>query len=244
MSGFALYFTNLMNYFTAIGFTCYAPDIMGHGERAYIDVSKKSVHDYVRDMAEFVRFVEARHSAPPVIVGHSMGGLIAAKLAEYSSVGHTVLITPAPPKGVMFVPGRFIQHIFSGIIRAILFALRGERFVPSERALNTLFVDPEKSKDAIAMLLRHRINTESPFVAFELGTSCVQVNKNMIKTPMLVIGAAKDTLIHPSVAERIARHLGGEFHMLQDLGHMCPFEAGWEETAKVIHEWLKKAQVR
>lgn len=243
MFGFALYFSNLMHYFTALGFTCYAPDIMGHGERAHIDVSKMGVHDYIAEMAEFVRFVETRHVAPPVIVGHSMGGLIAAKLSECPSVGHTVLITPAPPKGVLLIPGVYIQHIFEGIFRAMWSSLHGERFVPSQRALESQFVDPKGSKDAIAMLLKHRINTESHFVALELGTSYVPVNKNAIKTPMLVIGARKDVVIHHWVAGRVATHLGADFHMLDALGHMCPFEAGWEATALVIHEWLKKTHV-
>ncbi len=244
LAGFALYFTKLMEHFTALGFTCYAPDIVGHGERAHIDVSKKNIDDYTTDMANFVRDVEARHVAPPILVGHSMGGLIVAKLSEHISVGHAVLMTPAPPKGIMLIPGAYIQHIFAGIFRAMFSGLHGERFVPSKRALESLFADPVRSEEAIAMLMKHRLSTESTTVALELSMSMVPVDKNAITTPMLVIGAKKDVVIHHAVAGRIAKYLGADFHMLETLGHMCPFEAGWEETALVMHEWLKKTHVR
>lgn len=241
MSGFAAYLAPLMEYFAARGYVAYAPDIVGHGERSGDDLSGVGVGDYVADVGDFInRVVLPRHNNGVIIVGHSMGGLIAAKLAEGKEVTHVVLITPSPPKGVLFVPGGFIRFTWDDILSVIRRGIRKEPFVPSRKMFESLFADPERSKEVIDLWAARRISNESLLAALQLGTSQIRVNSLSITAPMLVVGAAKDVVIHPRVAVRIAAYFNADVHMLDTLGHMCPFEWGWEETADVILGWLKK----
>ena len=247
MAGFAGYFTDAMVYKSELGFTCYAHDIMGHGEQSSDDISGMGILDYVDDTLRFIEsIVRPKHGTYPLIVaGHSMGGVIAAKLAEVrSDVGHVILMTPAPPKGVFYLPGGLMKFSLRDVLAAFSMACGGPRFVPSRHFLNSLFADPVKSKATIDLWEKRRISNESLLAALQLGLSQIKVDSEKITAPMLVIGAEKDVVVHPSVAGRIAAFFKSDLHMHAELGHMCPFEAGWEENSRVMVEWLIGRQVR
>ncbi len=239
MSGFAAYLVSLMEFFASRGYIAYAPDIVGHGERAVSDLSGVGVGDYIADVGDFITHVVLpKHNDGVIIVGHSMGGLIAAKLAERPEVTRVVLITPAPPKGVLFVPGGFIRFTWDDVLSVIRKSIHNEPFVPSRKMFESLFADPDASKPVIDLWTTRRISNESLLAALQLGTSQIAVDAGRITAPMLVIGAAKDVVIHSRVAERVAAYFHADFYLLESLGHMCPFESGWEETAHCIENWL------
>ncbi len=245
MAGFAAYLVPKMTYFASRGYLCYAPDIMGHGERHEIDISGKFVADYVEDVSDFIeRIVRDSCCGRIILVGHSMGGLIAAKIAEErDDISASVLITPAPPKGISLVPCGIFSITVSdvrGIARMVAF---GERFVPSRTFLESMFADPAASREAIDQWESRRVSNESFFVVYQLGFSRFAVDSEKVDAPMLVIGAKKDKLVSHRVAGRISEYFGADYHRIETLGHMCPFEAGWEETAGVIDDWLKKKEL-
>lgn len=246
MAGFAAYLIPKMEYFAKEGYTSLAPDIIGHGERNEVDVSRKSMHDYIADVHEFIdRVVRKDNREPLILVGHSMGGLIAAKLAEVRhDVGHVVLITPAPPKGVLLLPGGLITLTLDDLRRIISMLLGGGRFVPSRSLLESLFADPVASKRVIDLWQERRVSNESFLVALQLSLSYVAVDATKITAPVLVVGAKKDKIVHIRTVRNTAEYYNADYLVLEHLGHMCPFEAGWEETARVILEWLKKKGAR
>ncbi|MEI9901712.1 MAG: alpha/beta hydrolase [Hyphomicrobium sp.] len=94
-------FADIMPVFAEQGWSCEAPDLPYHvpGPKRTPDpaLARQSVTDYTRDMAAFV----GRLTEPPVIVGHSMGGLIAQQLAAQGLARALILFAPAPPWGVL-----------------------------------------------------------------------------------------------------------------------------------------------
>ena len=246
MSGFAAYLGDAMLYAAKLGFTCYAHDIIGHGDRDTENIQGKDIQHYVSDSSDFIeRIILRKHHAQLVVVGHSMGGLIAAKLAETrDDVGHVVLVTPAPPKGVTFLPGGLSHLSFGDIFSLLGMALGGKSFVPSRQFLDSLFADPDASKGIVDIWEKRKFSCESLQTTLQLGFSQFPVDAEKISAPMLVIGAKKDALIHHSVAVNISRYFDAEVHIHAHLGHMCPFEHGWEENSRVIAEWIFRNQVR
>lgn len=246
MAGFAGYFIDAMMHKAALGFTCYAHDITGHGERHADDIAGMGIAEYVADASDFIdKVVRPKHGrAPLTLIGHSMGGLIAAKLAEKrNDVGHVVLITPAPPAGVMYLPGGMMRVSIGDVLGALGMAFGGPRFIPSRNFLESLFADPVASKPVIDLWEKRRFSNESLLAALQLGLSQISVDSGMISGPMLVIGTKKDVVVHPSVAGRIASFFDADLHMHEQLGHMCPFEAGWQENSCVIAEWLVRQKM-
>jgi pimeloyl-ACP methyl ester carboxylesterase len=234
--GGAWYWRSMMEYFAERGHTCYALDLHGSADPKKA-LSRKSILDYVALADDFIlRIVRARHTHAPVVVGHSMGGLITQKLAERHIFHRVILITPAPPHGIRFRSGGAtisLREIFSAL-RAFV---SGAHFVPSRHFVEGTFVDPAASEDMIDAWMAYRTN-ESPQVLRELFLSEIRVSHEFVHSPMLVIGAEKDRIIHPDIARMIAVYYGAVFVLIPHLGHMCPFESGWEETARLCEVWL------
>jgi pimeloyl-ACP methyl ester carboxylesterase len=92
-------------------FTCIAVDLPGHGEsdgpqRVFDDVAR-AIHQLLDDLA-----IE-----PPVVVGHSMGGALAASYAAHHPVRGLVLVDQAP-----------CVRPFAAMIHQVAPALGGENF--------------------------------------------------------------------------------------------------------------------
>ena len=90
-------FENFRAPFEAAGHVVLTPDLRGHGvDEPSSAVVGVSMSDYARDIAELAR----RQPTPPVLVGHSMGGLVAAMAAAKVKVAGLVMLAPSPPWGV------------------------------------------------------------------------------------------------------------------------------------------------
>lgn len=88
---------------TARGFRVHAPDLPAHGHAKEIDVwqtaeevTRLGLTDYVDALARVAGTLET----PPLIVGHSLGGLLAQLLAARVPHRGVVLLAPAPAAGV------------------------------------------------------------------------------------------------------------------------------------------------
>ncbi len=67
-----------MDYFSGRGFSCWALDLPGHGERSgEPGLWKTSMMDYVDEVDR-----AAKEIGNPVIIAHSMGGFVAMKYLE------------------------------------------------------------------------------------------------------------------------------------------------------------------
>src|SRR3981189_2848391 len=83
--------------FEAAGLRVIAPDLRGHGAgeppEAVVGVS---MPDYAADIARLC----AALPQPPVLLGHSMGGLVAQLAARKTKLKALGLLAPSPPWGV------------------------------------------------------------------------------------------------------------------------------------------------
>ncbi len=83
------------------GWTCHRPALRYHCGDPKADanpaLAKTSIEDYTRDLATFVRKLDAR----PIILGHAIGAVIAQKLAAQGLAQGIVLINSNVPWGVL-----------------------------------------------------------------------------------------------------------------------------------------------
>ena len=88
---------HFLPYFAARGHPAYALSLRGHGASAGREsLALASISDYVEDVAHAVR----RFQTPPVLVGHSMGGLVVQRYLERHDVPAAVLMASVPPTGL------------------------------------------------------------------------------------------------------------------------------------------------
>ncbi|MHC3467701.1 alpha/beta hydrolase [Streptomyces sp. 7R007] len=91
------------------GAAVYAPDHLGHGRSDGERVLVADFEDVVDDLHAVAGLArEACPGAPVVLVGHSMGGLIAARFAQRYGAGLAALVLSGPVIGAWELPGRLL----------------------------------------------------------------------------------------------------------------------------------------
>ncbi|MEU1404086.1 lysophospholipase [Streptomyces sp. NPDC005728] len=91
------------------GAAVYGPDHVGHGRSAGERVVIEDFEDVVTDVHTVADLARAAHPGLPlVMVGHSMGGLIAARYAQRYGTELTALILSGPVIGGWELPGRLL----------------------------------------------------------------------------------------------------------------------------------------
>lgn len=222
--------------FEAAGWRVVAPDLRGHAadERPEA-LNSVSMSDYAADIAALIRGLDA----PPVLLGHSMGGLVAQLASRLAPVSALALLAPSPPWGVagsslqeaMAAFGvQMINPFAPGVVpadREVMRAYALEHMTPAdaEWVLNRL--RPESGQ-----ALRETLNWWlDPFMTTSIGSG-------PLATPALVLGGGSDH-VHPAATVRqTAERIGAEFELLPKMSHWLVGEPGWEAAARRVIGWL------
>ncbi len=94
----AAVWTYWLRELAARGWPAYAPDLRGHGASAPMDLSAVTMADYAADVAQVVRQLRDR----PVLVGWSMGGLVAMMVAATGAARACVALAPSAPSETLY----------------------------------------------------------------------------------------------------------------------------------------------
>lgn len=224
---------HFMPYFAQAGFSCYAVSLRGHGASHGRDqLAWHSLANYVDDLHEAVGHI----GQAPVVIGHSMGGLIAQKYLERASIPGAVLLASVPPQGLLsasmnlalFKPQLFSEFnslIYEG--RASLKAMR-----------EALFAGPV----ALDRLNRYYalMQPESPRAIWDMTFFDLPQRWRMDVPPLLVLGAERDVMVPPGQVEQCARAYGVDSEIFSGMGHALMLETGWQRVADRIIDWLRR----
>ncbi len=224
--------------FEAAGHTVLTPDLPGHavGENRQA-VAGQSMSDYARAIAALCQACEA----PPILVGHSMGGLVAQLAAAKAPVAGLILLAPSPGWGIS---GSTMEEAISAMsLYALgpfwLQAVEPDHGLASAYSLNRMDkADRRAASD--------RMVPESGRALWEVLSWWLDpfmttlVAPGSIKAPTLVLSGERD-VIHPAVTvRRAAQGLGAEFQVMKDMSHWLPGEPGWEVVAAVCLDWIER----
>lgn len=218
-------------WFAAQGFAAYALSLSGHGNsRRKTPLDNFSIADYVAD----VETVVAGLPAPPVLIGHSMGGMVVQKFLERHDAPAAVLMASVPPQGLWSsAMGLMLQP--PGLLQD-LHALMGGGHPRMESLGEALFHQPvEESR---LMEYYRRCQPESHRAVWDMTLFNLPHTAAMHRPPMLVLGAAHDRLIPPSLVEMTARTYGLPAEIFPELGHAMMLERDWGKVALRIAAWL------
>lgn len=224
----ATVFTQWLSFFAERGIPAYAVNLRGRaGSRPGIDLGRASIADFADDASAV-----ARHLGTPLVVGHSMGGLIAQRLAERGDVRAAALVSPAPPRGITVLSPRLaIKQL------KYLPAILGSRLVvPNREDLREIVLNrvPRELQDAVL----DEMVPDSGLAGREMSILGVPIERSRVKCPILVVGAEDDRFIPKSIAERVARRYDAPIHIMPAHGHMSVVEPGWEVVADTVERWL------
>ncbi len=228
---------HFLDFFTQQSFEVHALSLRGHGNSEGRNKLRWTrISDYVKDVEEVVQQL----TNPPVIIGHSMGGLIVQKYLENTLSPCAVLLAPVPVAGVLATTLRMaIRHplAFAKVnLTLSLFPL-----VATPRLAREAFFS-EDLEDA-QMLAYTKLLQDESYLGF-LDMLVFNLPKpRKVKTPMLVLGAAQDTIFYPGEIEKTAQAYNTKAEIFADMAHDMMLEPQWQIVAERIIEWLREREL-
>lgn len=186
--------------------------------------------------------------APPAVVGHSFGGLIAQKIVGAGASAVTVAIDPAPFRGVLPLPVSSLKSASPVLSnpanagRAV--PLTFEQFsygwanaLPEQEA-RELFATFHVPAAGVPLFQAATANL-NPFTEAKVDT------KNPERGPLLIISGEKDHTVPWSIAhasfKRQERNPGlTEITEMAGRGHSLTIDHGWREVADAALEFIQR----
>jgi pimeloyl-ACP methyl ester carboxylesterase len=225
--------------FEAKGHRVHTPTLRYHdrGGDPPAELGKTSIRDYADDIEKLI----SDFPSPPILIGHSMGGLIAQMLAARTEVRALVLLAPSAPWGVLpSTPFEFV----SAQALYLIGDFWNKRLWPTHwiAAANALDQLPSDERDAVFA----RFVPESGLATFEVMhwpldfSRATQVDPRDVTCPVLCLVGAKDRVNPPATVRRVATRYGGRaiYEELAGHSHWLIGEPGWEKVATRALTWL------
>ncbi|KKL22045.1 hypothetical protein LCGC14_2439380 [marine sediment metagenome] len=235
---------NYKAFFEDKGYNCVVPALRhhdaGHEDKPHPDLGTTSILDYAADLEEEIRKLDAK----PILMGHSMGGLLAQMLASRGLAEAAVFITPASPRGIMSITPSVLWSFKSA------FARWGFWRKPYRQSFNEAvysmmhLIGPDEQKECFGKFCH-----ESGRAACEIGfwlfdpRKASEVDESRVACPVLVVAGAEDRITPASTVRKVAdkyravatyREFAGHAHWIMG-------EPGWESIAGDVAQWLHEA---
>ncbi len=186
---------------------------------------------------------------PPIIIGHSAGGLLTQILLDHGYGATGVAIDSAPPEGVWEVPVSQIRALFP-ILRNLADRHKAVGFTPEQ--FHYVFTNTLSREESDRVYERYHIPAPGRLVwvgATANFTPGHQENyvdfKNEDRAPLLFIAGGEDNLMPPAINQSNAKHYRHtksvtDYKEFPGRSHYTLGQDGWEEVADYARAWAEE----
>lgn len=178
----------------------------------------------------------------PILVGHSMGGLIVQRLIEEGLGAAGVAIDSAPPKGVISLKYSFLKSNWGAISPT---AKLDEPISLTFEQFQYAFVHTLPPAEQQAAYERYVV-PESRRVAKGPTTEAAALHYERPRPPLLLLAGAEDHIIPASLNHANFQKYQNtpaiiDFHEFQSRTHWIIAQKGWQEVADYALDWIRAA---
>ncbi len=234
-------FARLRARFEALGHATFAPALPYHDRDPALPPVPELGQLTVEDYAQYLIAEVTKLPAPPVIIGHSMGGMLAQVVAARVDHAGLVLLATAATAGVPALGLSPLRSVFGVISKwgwwnqPTLMSPEAARW----SVYNT--VPPEVATEEIATLVwdSGRVMAEMTLPTLS-KTGATKVDYARLNTPALVIVGTEDRITIPSISRATARKLTGtvDYHEITGSGHWLFWGDVEARVGGMIGDWL------
>lgn len=229
-------------FFKEKGYTIYTPAYPGHEgipselrKNAPDSLGYVSFTDVVKKMEAFIETLPEK----PIVIGHSMGGLVAQKLIEKDLAEAAIIISSAPPKGV-----NTLKFSFAKSNLGLLNPFKGNSIhYPTKKWFHYAFTNT-LSRESSDSIFDEFVVPESRNIPRETLKKAGKIDFKKPHAPMLFISGKEDHIIPASLNKKnFTRYKDEksirEHKIFEGRDHFIAGEDGWKEVANYVYSWLK-----
>jgi pimeloyl-ACP methyl ester carboxylesterase len=243
MWGGPWYWENYRNLYEREGYRCVTSTLLYHDMDPQGSPDPRLGNTSLLDYAEALEQQLKQFDTKPILIGHSMGGLLAQILSARGLAKAVVLLTSASPSGIMAITPSVIRSFWS-VQTKWGFWSKPMRQTLNEAIYSMLHLLPARQQKETY----DRFVYESGRAAFEIGywlldsKGASRVDASSVTCPMLVVAGAEDRITPAPVVRRIAKKyeaVSATYKEFANHAHWVVAEPGWQEVAEYVLGWLK-----
>lgn len=224
---------HFLPFFAEHGYAAHALSLRGHGNsEGFETLALARLRDYVADLEQ----VAASLPAPPVLIGHSMGGMVVQKYLHAHPVPAAVLMASVPPHGLV---GSLLGMAFSN---PALFSEMSAVQSAGPAGVNGFFVRralfSDDAPDERVEQFIQRFQAESQLVMLDLMGLDLPPSTPCLDLPVLVLGAENDAFVFRGGVEATAATYRTKAEVFPGMAHAMMLDHGWERVAERILHWV------
>src|SRR6478672_12730085 len=200
----------------------------------------------VKELTDHYEDIIRKLPEPPILIGHSFGGLIVQQLLDRGVGSAGVGLDSAAPEGVFALDWSVLKANTS-----VLFKWMGWNQVVYMSLADFAYAftntfsegDQKKYYERYVVPETGRIFFQAAFAQLD-PNHAIRVNfKNNDRAPLLLISGNKDHLIPPHVTKSNYEHYKHsaartDFKEFPGRAHLITAQEGWEEIADYVANWL------
>jgi non-heme chloroperoxidase len=225
---------HFLPYFAERGWEAHALSLRGHaGSDGTETVQFARLRDYVADVEQ----VAGSLPAPPVLIGHSLGGMVVQHYLYRQPVPAAVLMASTPPHGMI---GSLFGMAMTNpqLMYELAFAHHlGPQLTDGHAIERALF--SEGMPDTLKRSYMRRFQAESDLVILDLLLLDLPPSTPMLEIPVLVLGAENDPFVYRGGLEATASTYRTKAEIFPNMAHAMMLDLDWESVAARIHGWLE-----
>ena len=231
------------NHYERKGYKVYTPANPGHEgnpkdlrNKVHPALTNTGFIDVVNNIIKLIENLPEK----PLVIGHSMAGMVTMKLVELDKAVAGVSIDGAPPKNV-FPPFQTLKTV----LPAFGFFSSSKYFMGSRKWYDNAFFNTLPDTQKSTAFEKYAV-PESYKVSRELVlNSYSNINFKKPHVPLLFIGGGKDNIFPADLTIGIAEKYSDQnsqvnVKIFEDKTHFICGEPGWENVADYILEWYEK----
>lgn len=227
------------------GYTAHTPTLRYHElpmQEGAMKVASLSLRDYTDDLVAFVNSLDS----PPLLVGHSMGGLVAQMVAARTRQAGLVAACPAPAAGIFGATPTDLRIFVPHLLRPRPWTKpwRTPTFEQFRRWIANTHTED------VARETYDGLVCESGRYVWELLLGPLKLSKVTVVDfaavigPVLVIGAECDRIVSAGIVRRTAaRYQHGTSVEIPRSDHMVFSGAALPVTMSYIDDWMARNHV-
>jgi len=224
---------HFLPYFAQRGYACFAPNLRGHGGSEGAEQLRWTpIADYVADVVAVAESLDS----PPILIGHSMGGLIVQHYLQERRAPAAVLLASVPPTGLLSTTLRFLIRYPLATLKAGL-TLSVYPLVATPALYRASFLSDGVSELDLDRL-HARVQDDSFRALLDMVLLDLPQPRKVRDTPMLVLGA-DDFIVRARQVKANARAYGVEAQIFPEMRHAMMLDSGWRAVADRIAVWLE-----